>query len=314
MTRKRILVSPSNNNSPSDNSNNNPNELLEPHNIPMNIRIITHNIRYATKTPFEGEEIWPLRCPGLCSELVFNSASISNAFICLQEVLHLQLVDVLASLNSGVEDEWDYIGVGRDDGLQGGEYSPIFYRKSRWNVLEWRTVWLSPTPEEPSKGWDAASIRIVTVAIFENVATRKVILVLNTHLDDQGIQSREESAKIILGIIDFLTGLREVAAVVLAGDFNSPPSDKAYQVITDPKSGMEDIGINIPKERRYGNEMTFTSFGHVDNFPSRIDFIFSKARDNLKYKTYAVLANRFDDGIYISDHRACIADLQLLRG
>lgn len=279
----------------------------------MNIRVITHNIRYATTKPFPGEEKWPIRCTRLCSELVFNSASIPATFICLQEALHAQLADVLSALNaSGPEKEWDYIGVGREDGVEAGEYSPILYRPSEWKLIQWQTRWLSPTPDKPSKGWDASSTRIVTIGCFEHRDTGKNLLVLNTHLDDQGVRSRQESAKLILQFIETLRKTSEPAAILLAGDFNSPPDDGAYQIMTDPKTGMEDVGVKIPKEKRYGNELTFTSFGHIDNAPSRIDFVFSRAQRNLKYLTYAVLANRFDDGVYLSDHRACVADLQLL--
>jgi endonuclease/exonuclease/phosphatase family metal-dependent hydrolase len=278
------------------------------------IRVITHNIRYATEAPFKGEERWPVRCPRLCSELAFNSTSISETFICLQEVLHSQLIDISTSLNdSASEGQWRYIGVGRDDGKQAGEYSPIFYRPSIFQLKEWRTVWLSATPEKPSKGWDAASIRIVTVGLFKHSASSKDVLVMNTHFDDQGIRSREESAKIILDLIDSETKSKDFSAILVAGDLNSPTDDPAYQVMTAPDSTMEDVGVQIPKERRYGNEMTFTSFGHVDNTPARIDFIFSRKSDLLHYSTYAVLANRFDDGVYLSDHRACVADLQLVK-
>lgn len=280
----------------------------------VSIRVITHNIRYATEAPFKGEERWPVRCPRLCSELVFNSTSIPETFICLQEVLHSQLLDISASLNeSASEKAWQYIGVGRDDGKQAGEYSPIFYRSSIFQLKAWRTVWLSETPEKPSKGWDAASIRIATVGLFEHSATGKNVLIMNTHFDNEGIRSREESAKIILDLIDSEAKSKDFSGVLLAGDFNSPTDDPAYQVMTAPDSSMEDVGVKVPKERRYGNETTFTSFGHVDNIPARIDFVFSRKSDGLRYNTYAVLANRFDDGVYLSDHRACVADLQVVK-
>jgi len=278
----------------------------------INLRVITHNIRYATEAPFKGEERWPIRRPRLCSELVFNSTSIPETFICLQEVLHSQLVDVQTSLNGSASGEWDYIGVGRDDGKRAGEYSPIFYRPSIFHVKKWRTVWLSETPEKPSRGWDAASIRIVTVGIFVHAKTGKLVLVMSTHFDNEGAKSRKESAKLILSLISSEVTLEDFSVVLLAGDFNSPPDDGAYQIMTAPESVMEDIGVSIPKEIRYGNEMTFTSFGHVDNTPARIDFVFARKSDHVKYATYAVLANRFDDGVYSSDHRACVADVQLL--
>jgi endonuclease/exonuclease/phosphatase family metal-dependent hydrolase len=287
------------------------------HEEPVRIRILTHNIRFATKTPNKGEELWSIRCPRLCSELVFNSANPSTTFICLQEVLHSQLLDIQTILNESAipSESWNFIGIGRNNGKQAGEYSPIFYRPSVWDLIEWKTVWLSETPEKPSKGWDAASIRIVTIGVFKHRENKRKIIVMNTHLDDQGVKSRSESAKIILGLVNkhqTSDDSKKPLPILLAGDFNSPPDDEAYQVITAPASSLQDIRDCVPKEKRYGNESTFTSFRHVNPASKRIDFLFSNKCDLLFFSTYAVLSNRFDDGIYLSDHRACVADLQLL--
>lgn len=276
----------------------------------IDIRIISHNIRYATEKPFKGEELWSVRCPRLCTELVINSVAPST-FICLQEVLHSQLVDVHAALNEcpSAAGTWEHIGVGRNNGKQAGEYSPIFYRPSIWKLKGWETKWMSPTPDVPSKGWDAANIRIVTIGTFIHLETGQKVAVLSTHFDHQGVESRRQSAKIILAIVKTLTDTEKPSAILLAGDFNSPPDDDAYKIMTSPESMMEDICLQVPKGKRSGNEYTFTSFGYVDNKKSRIDFIFSRKGDKIKYLTYGVMANRFDDGIILSDHRACVADV-----
>jgi hypothetical protein len=62
--------------------------------------------------------------------------------------------------------KWKYIGVGRDDGITKGEYSPIFYNSEVHELISWRYFWLSETPDRPSRGWDANSIRICTVGRF----------------------------------------------------------------------------------------------------------------------------------------------------
>lgn len=87
---------------------------------PLQIRLLTHNIRYATDAPFKGEEKWETRKPGLINGLLFNTAHCAESFICLQEVLHRQLVDILSGLNNK-QKSWDYVGVGRDDGKTAGE-------------------------------------------------------------------------------------------------------------------------------------------------------------------------------------------------
>ena len=62
--------------------------------------------------------------------------------------------------------KWKYIGVGRDDGVTRGEYSPIFYNTEVHELISWRYFWLSEHPEKPGRGWDAASVRICTVGRF----------------------------------------------------------------------------------------------------------------------------------------------------
>jgi endonuclease/exonuclease/phosphatase family metal-dependent hydrolase len=277
----------------------------------VQFRVLTHNIRYATNVPFCGEERWPVRCPRLCAELLFNSNS-PETFICLQEVLHSQLQDIMHSLNGPANlEEWAYVGVGRDDGKLAGEYSPILYRSDVWKLRGWDTIWLSPTPEVPSKGWDAASVRIATIAHFDHVQTGRTVVIATTHLDDQGAVSRKQSAELLREIFRYETFFSGASAAILAGDFNSPPGDEAYKIMTAPGSFIADVADLNPQERHYGNEMTFTGFS-TDSAPSRIDFIFLRKVEEVELRSYAVLANRFDDEVYLSDHRACVADFRLL--
>jgi hypothetical protein len=90
----------------------------------------------------------------------------THRIIALQGVLHGQLVDIERGLNAHSLGKWKYIGVGRDDGVTRGEYSPIFYNTEVHELISWRYFWLSEHPEKPGRGWDAASVRICTVGRF----------------------------------------------------------------------------------------------------------------------------------------------------
>ncbi|KAL9107285.1 MAG: hypothetical protein Q9227_007827 [Pyrenula ochraceoflavens] len=328
---------------------------------PLPIRIVTHNIRYATSSPFPGENPWPDRLPGLLNQLHYTTLHTPEAFICLQEALHPQLQDLLSGLNSRAsqssgddndgdkkkkKDTWSYIGIGREDGKEQGEYSPILYRPDIWELKHSDSIWLSKTPEKPSKGWDAASVRILTIGVFKHKVSRKIALALNTHLDDQGAKSRAEAAKIILKVV------REIAVegrmwvvngVFLAGDLNSEESDGAYEALNGEESVLVDLRRLVEGAERYGNRNTFTGFQEGVK-KTRIDFIHLGARkegdddddddggdgdddddgdgEEARRKKekkkipwtvqgYSVLENRFDDGIYISDHRAVVGDVLL---
>lgn len=64
----------------------------------------------------------------------------------VQEALPQQMKDIKNGLKN-----YDYVGVGRDDGKEKGEFSAIFYDTNRLQVINSGTFWLSETPEKPSK-------------------------------------------------------------------------------------------------------------------------------------------------------------------
>lgn len=286
------------------------------------VRILTHNIRYATKSPFKGEKPWSERKHLIVHELKYNTAHNPEAFICLQEVLHEQLIDILSGLNStsssaalrdqpnasredaeNGKDEWAYIGVGRDDGCQAGEYSPIIYRPSIWNLDSWETTWLSPTPDQPGKGWDAGSIRIVTTGRFTHRASKKRVVGLCTHFDEQGEVSRRESAKIVQGLVGDVDG---ETPVWLAGDLNSEMDGEAYGDLNGEQSRLRDSRGEA--KWRYGNEITCTGFQEEEM--TIIDYVFV-SKHGWSVEGFSVLPNRFEDGVYGSDHRAVVVDAVL---
>lgn len=283
------------------------------------IRVLTHNIRYATSSPFRGERPWSERRQLLLNELEYHTRFAADAFICLQEVLHNQLEDIRLGLNPGDgpadTHDWAYIGVGRDDGKQAGEYSPIFYRASVWDLLHWETVWLSKTPSEPSKSWDSASIRIVTVGVFAHRSSGNTVLAMNTHLDDQGSRSRLEASRIIRAKIrEYSDGKFGplISGAFLAGDLNSQEDEEAYSDLTG-SGGLQDTYKLVDASRRYGNHDTFTGFGYEKAPPSRIDYVLlaSVGHQSWSVQGYSVMANKFDDGVFNSDHCAVVADLTL---
>jgi endonuclease/exonuclease/phosphatase family metal-dependent hydrolase len=272
----------------------------------------------------------------MINELQFHTRHNPESFICLQEVLHNQLEDILHGLNSGIGNgsttanfkhagaggsEWTYIGVGRDDGRKAGEYCPIIYRPGIWKLEHSQTLWLSETPSVPSRGWDAALMRILTIGIFKHYVSHKTVLAMNTHLDHQGSKARFEAARLILRQVDnYINGGygESITGVFLAGDFNSEEKQEAYSVITEPGSPFRDAQKQVDPTFRYGNENTYTGFGYDGERATRIDYIFL-APGSMSLleghpwviQGYSVLPSRFDDGVYNSDHRAVVTDTQL---
>ncbi|KAI5358744.1 putative endonuclease/exonuclease/phosphatase [Septoria linicola] len=285
------------------------------------IRIMSYNIRFAATDRGEGEEPWEgVRAPRVISQIRFNTISNPAAFVGMQEVLKSQLDDVMTGLNDGrakSEPEWAFLGVGRDDGKEAGEYSPLLYRPSVWKLENSSTIWLSPTPEIPgSKGWDAAVTRVLTIGDFENRQTGALVTAMNTHFDHIGAIAREDSARMITEEINKRQNgpgksrERQQPAIFLTGDFNSEPGQEAYQYLTREDSLVYDVKGAVPATRHYGNRIgTFSGFdGQSD---SLIDYIFLNKAGSWTPKTYAVLANVFDEKVYYSDHQAVVTDVEL---
>lgn len=338
----------------------------------LNLRILTHNIRYAPASLFENERPWEERFPLIMNQFFYHTRHIPvgsqcgnseapvsddghlGAFICLQEALHGQLYDILGSLNNmggtdkSIETDqqlpkgplWSHIGVAREDGKTQGEYSPILYPTRIFDLLHFENHWLSPTPNKPSKGWDAGSERILTSGVFEHKATKKRLAVFNTHLDNAGTVAREKSVAIILQVIERTTtswhkstgasddSKGERLGYILTGDFNSFPTQEAYQALAKSNTSV-DVHEAVAHRERYGSENTFTGFvpdtDRDKDEIGRIDYVWlgpksrvNNASDSTSkangwhVQGYSVLPNVWDDGVFCSDHRCVVGDVQLL--
>ena len=113
------------------------------------LRVATYNLRY--DNPQDSLNNWQYRKNTVAKLIQFHDFDIFGT----QEGLKHQL-DYLEAEMPG----YTYIGEGRDDGKEAGEYSAIFYKKDLFELLDKGTFWLSEDTTKPNKGWDAALPRI----------------------------------------------------------------------------------------------------------------------------------------------------------
>ena len=235
----------------------------------QSLNVGSYNIRMHSKVDYKGGDGWTERRDIMCDLVAFTAFDIFGA----QEVCHDQLEDMLARLP-----EYDYIGVARDDGKTEGEYSPVFYRRDRFELLDSGTFWLSETPEEVSFGWDAACRRVCSWGYFKDKQTKKKFWCFNTHMDHKGKAARVEGAKLVISKIKQMCG--DGAKVILTGDFNVPQESPAYN--TFAQSGLlQDAYILAPI--KHAPAGTFNNFKVGTHSPKRIDHIFVAGVDVLRY-------------------------------
>lgn len=216
------------------------------------LELLCLNIRY--DNPADGGNAWPLRRERMAHWI---QDSVQPDIICLQEVLHHQLT----FLDSVWKEDYVFYGVGREDGLKRGEYAPIFYRSSRFKCIYSETVWLSPTPAIPSKGWDAACERILSIVYLQDLIRKDTLCVFNTHWDHIGTEARANSADLLLEKYFRIPAHWRFFA---AGDFNARSDEPS---IVQLSKEWRDI---CPLEMK--NQATFNGFNDAKTF-ERIDFV-----------------------------------------
>ncbi|CAF1340182.1 unnamed protein product [Rotaria sp. Silwood1] len=110
-------------------------------NCPTSFRVMTYNIRWDVVE--DGQNQWNLRKDRLISLIRYRKPDIFG----VQEALPHQMVDLRMAFPA-----FGWYGVGRDDGKNAGEFSAIFYRSNRFEILDNGTFWLSETPGESWTG------------------------------------------------------------------------------------------------------------------------------------------------------------------
>ncbi len=253
------------------------------------MNVITYNIR--VNNPADGENAWFSRKEMVGQLLKFHDPDIFG----LQESLLEQIEDISKFLPG-----YKWIGVGREDGKQGGEYSPIFYNPEKFDLKDKGWFWLAEENNKPVLGWDAECKRICTWAILLEKSSGKKIAALNTHLDHEGNIAREKSAALILQKIKEITP--KELPVILTGDFNTLSGSQPVQLIKKELRDSKEVSEHVS-----GPEGTFNSFDINNPLDKRIDYIF--VNKNVKVKKYAVLSNS-KNRRYPSDHLPVFVTLE----
>lgn len=184
--------------------------------------------------------------------------------------------------------QYGWVGVGREDGLNSGEFMAIFYLKDEIELLDSGTFWLSETPDEPSMGWDAACKRTCTWTKLKMKKTGTEFAYLNTHLDHVGKQAQRNGLALMVERCAQIVP-KGMTAFVTA-DFNATTDDPIFEPL---KADMLDARETAPETDRRG---TFNGFDNLQNVV--IDHIFYRGAEA---KTFRVL-DKFYGAPYISDH------------
>lgn len=227
---------------------------------------------------------WKVRYPVIAQLIRFHEFDVFGT----QEALLHQLEDLKENLPG-----YAYVGKGRDDGKQAGEYSAIFYNTRKFKVLEHGDFWLSEQTAFPNKGWDAALPRICSWVKLELLENGKTLYFFNVHFDHVGVMARSESAKLIIRKVKDLAGGH---TAVLTGDFNVDQHSPSYAELTGTPILKDAYDVANVK---YAMNGTFNNFNPNSKTESRIDHIF--VTPDFEVIKYGVLTDTYRSKLQSTD-------------
>lgn len=198
--------------------------------------------------------------------------------------------------------DYAYVGIGRNSNEGGGEASPVFYKKDKYDLIDSGTFWLSKSPEKASRSWDAMFKRICTYAILKDKETGFTYAHFNAHFDHMGVIARSESVAVVTKKV------AEIAPdipVVFSGDFNDEEGGDAYNRVLE--SGFKDAKYIAETADNCGTYHGYSSLVEKDK---PIDYIFVNAFVS-EVESYKVDTEKLN-GIYPSDHHPVISKMTLI--
>ncbi|MBP3697423.1 MAG: endonuclease/exonuclease/phosphatase family protein [Clostridia bacterium] len=200
--------------------------------------------------------------------------------------------------------EYAHVEKYREDGVEKGEASAIFYLKDKYDLVESGHFWLSETPDAPSKGWDAACERICTYAILKDKKTGFVYAHFNVHFDHVGTEAPAKSIELVSAKI------AEIAPdipVVFTGDFNLNEGSENYNNLL--ACGLKDTKYLAKK---HDNHSTYHGYHVVMPSTKPIDYIF--VNGYVKSVESSKIDSGFVDHVLASDHFPITVKLTLFNG
>lgn len=274
---------------------------------PVDVKVMSFNVRYAQAGHSEdaAENNWDDSEHPRKTRAVRVIREFMPDLLGVQEAREGQIIDLRAALP-----EYEFYGIGRDDGKTAGEYSGVFYLKNRFKKVDQGSFWLSAEPEKPGTSFYTAPNavpRIASWVILDDDKTGRRYLLLNSHWDHISGPAREQSAALIRKRV---ATLGRTLPTIVTGDFNSREDTPA---LAEMRGDHDQTGLQLRDSyrvvhpKRTEDEASYNGW-RMDTKGSRIDFILST--DDFAATGAEVVRTSYE-GRLPSDHFPVTATLRI---
>lgn len=195
--------------------------------------------------------------------------------------------------------QYDWVGRSVYGPVENGKYhyNPIFYKKDKFELLDWGGFWFSDTPDEPgSMSWGNTTPRMCTWAHFKEKKTGKEFFHFNMHYDHRAVNSMNNSSKLMLAKLKEIAGDKPA---FFTGDYNSYDDSEAYRILAESGEVIDSYtiagkteGLNIASWNNY------KPIWHTEEMHN-LDHVF--VTPGTKVKSWRLITTTYD-GKYPSDH------------
>lgn len=266
-------------------------------------RIGTYNLLCPGSKPRNDGYDWPDRREKMAetiADIGFDIFGVEEFDTAIQN----ELPDLVRK--AGGDYEWFIFSPYNKEGGVGRKAQGIAYRKDRFTMLESHHFWLSPTPDEKSKGWDETRYtRGACCAIFKENKSGLRLFLMVSHMP-LGKVANANVSKVILERAKMYNP--ENLPSFLVGDLNTREWTESSKLF---RTYWNDSFLTLPAESRTGSTGTFNKRGKNEDMSvaPRIDYVYFRGEDvtPLGY----TCDNRRFDGRYPSDHCPVYVDFRI---
>lgn len=262
------------------------------------INVVSFNVASAFGTSFED-----LDSMTRCQRFVDYMKAVEPELIGTQEMNSYWLDYIDKNI-----DGYTTYGIkrGGDGEEKNSEMNAVMWKTDAFEEIEKNTFWLSETPDKESKYTytdengeqaEAGCNRICSYAVLKKKDDNKLLLFMNTHLDNASEQARVFGASVIMqNFADIRVKYGEDISVVLTGDFNEYADDEACRYLAGI---LNDTNISQKEQA------TYQEWGYASTGDKPIDFIYTTGQ-SINYDVLDDIHNG-----YISDHYGILSTINL---
>lgn len=250
------------------------------------MKVMSFNLRCPVTS--DGIHYWPHRMTHVIQLINTHSPDILG----VQEQADQMLYDMCP-----LDFTYIAIGDGRDTNRR-GERCTLYIKRSKFDILNYDTVWLSPAPALPgSMNPEEGFPRIVTWALLRDTTSGQIIRVYNTHFAYRSRTAQLENTAALQALYQEHQRSDRHPSVMM-GDYNATPDCDIH--LSFKQDGWHDSRIGFKDE----STLTFHAFTGLPGH-TLIDYIYVK---DMSVAHYEVIQTSFD-GLWPSDHFPIVSEV-----